>query len=89
MLLLVLSVSLSLVVSFVCSVSEAALLSVSHAQAKALDDGRAGAILRRFKSEIDVPIAAILILNTTANTIGAAVAGASFVRVFGEEQLYQ
>jgi CBS domain containing-hemolysin-like protein len=35
-----------------------------------------------------VPIAAILILNTTANTIGAAVAGASFVRVFGAEALW-
>jgi|GEM_PF-886760 len=81
---LIIAVLMALVVSFVCSLCEAALLSVSHAQAQGLGESRAGEILRRFKAEIDVPIAAILILNTTANTIGAAVAGASFVEVYGE-----
>lgn len=85
---LIAAVLLAVVVSFVCSISEASLLSVTHAQAQALGEGRAGRILRRFKGEIDVPIAAILILNTTANTIGAAVAGASFVEVYGENSLW-
>lgn len=85
---LIFAVLLALVVSFVCSISEAALLTVSHAQAQALGESRAGNILRRFKEEIDIPIAAILILNTTANTIGAAVAGASFVDVYGESSLW-
>ena len=88
MLHLIIAVLLALVVSFVCSISEAALLSVTHAQAQSLGDSRAGRILRRFKAEIDVPISAILILNTTANTIGAAIAGANFVDVYGEESLW-
>lgn len=88
MVLLVLSVATALVVSFFCSLAEAALLSVSHAQAQRLGDSRAGRILRDFKREIDIPISAILILNTTAHTIGAAVAGASFVAVFGQEALW-
>lgn len=85
---LILAVLTALVVSFLCSISEAALLSVSHAQAQGLGESRAGQILRRFKHEVDVPIAAILILNTTANTIGAALAGAGFVDVFGDEHLW-
>jgi Mg2+/Co2+ transporter CorB len=83
---LIFAVVLALVVSFVCSISEAALLSTTRAQAEGVA-GRAGEILRRFKREVDVPIAAILILNTTANTIGAAVAGANFVHVYGTESL--
>ncbi len=77
------AVVLALVVSFVCSISEAALLSVTHAQAQSLGETRAGQILRRFKAEIDVPISAVLILNTFANVIGAAMAGAGFVKIFG------
>ncbi len=88
MLHLVIAVLAALVISFICSISEAALLSVTHAQAQSLGDSRAGKILRRFKAEIDVPISAILILNTTANTIGAAVAGANFVEVYGEDKLW-
>lgn len=83
---LIFAVVLALVVSFVCSISEAALLTTTRAQAEGIQ-GRTGVLLRRFKSEVDVPIAAILILNTTANTIGAAIAGASFVRVYGPESL--
>jgi Mg2+/Co2+ transporter CorB len=53
-----------------------------------LGPSRAGRILRRFKREIDAPIAAILILNTVANTIGAAFAGGSYLKTFGEETLW-
>lgn len=84
----VFSVCTALVVSFLCSLAEAALLSVSHAQVQGLGNTRAGRTLREFKRQIDIPIAAILILNTTAHTIGAAVAGASFVAVFGESSLW-
>lgn len=41
-----------------------------------------------FKRNIDVPIAAILILNTTAHTIGAAVSGATYSDVFDERTLW-
>lgn len=88
MLVLTLAVGLALVISFVCSISEAVLLSVTHSQIQALGKSRAAKTLRRFKREIDVPIAAILVLNTVANTVGAAVAGASYIQVFGVSSLW-
>lgn len=83
-----LAVAFALVVSFFCSISEASLLSVGHAQVQALGATRAGRILQRFKREIDAPIAAILILNTFANTIGAAFAGGSYQKLFGADTLW-
>lgn len=44
-------------------------------------------ILYDLRADIDKPITAILTLNTVANTIGAAVAGAETVRLFGEQYL--
>ncbi len=81
----VVAVSSALVVSFLCSIFESVLLSVSrgHVEAMAKDGSRAGKILRRWKrSDIEVPIAAILILNTMAHTVGATMAGSSFEKVF-------
>lgn len=90
MLILVIAVTTALVVSFLCSIFESVLLSVSPARIEALaGSGRhAGKILRDFKRHIDVPIAAILIVNTIAHTIGATVAGASYVDVFGDQSLW-
>ena len=82
MLTFILAVATALVFSFLCSVSEAALLSVRHADIERLGKTRAGRILREFKAEIDVPIASILILNTVANTAGAFGAGTSYGYVF-------
>lgn len=88
MLTFVLAVAAALVFSFLCSVSEAALLSVRHSHIEALGKSRSGNILRGFKREIDVPIAAILVLNTVANTAGASVAGASFIEVWSDSDLW-
>ena len=88
MLTFVLAVGSALVFSFLCSISEAVLLSVRHSQIEALGKSRSAEILRRFKREIDLPIAAILTLNTLAHTAGASVAGASFVELWGESQLW-
>ncbi len=88
MLVFSLAVASALVVSFFCSLFEAVLLSVRHSQVEALGKTRAGQILRHFKREVDVPIAAILILNTIAHTAGASVAGAAFVDVWSEQQLW-
>lgn len=84
----VLAVASALTFSFLCSMSEAVLLSLSHAQIARFGDSRVGKILRGFKQEIDSPIAAILVLNTVAHTIGAAVAGASYGSVFDESTLW-
>ena len=44
-------------------------------------------MMRAMKDNIEQPITAILTLNTIANTIGAAVAGAAAVAVFGPQSL--
>lgn len=84
------AVAVVLTVSFICSFCESVLLSLGPAQTEALVQrhGRAGKLMADFKRNIDVPIAAILILNTAAHTVGAAVAGASYVTVFGGETLW-
>ena len=78
----------SLVVSFLCSVAEAVVLTVSHAQIQALGKTRAASILRHFKREIDLPIAAIVAFHTVAHTVGASVSGAIYVDVFDENTLW-
>ena len=90
MLLFVSAVGVVLVVSFLCSIFESVLLSLTRPQIEVLvQRGRsAGRLLSRFKENMDVPIAAILILNTAAHTIGAAVAGASYQNVFDASTLW-
>ena len=90
MLLFVTAVSVVLIVSFLCSIFESVLLSLTRPQIEVLKQrGRsAGRLLSRFKENMDVPIAAILILNTAAHTIGAAVAGASYENVFDASTLW-
>jgi CBS domain containing-hemolysin-like protein len=84
------AVSCALIISFVCSIFESVLLSINTAQVESLasSGARSGRLLRRFKERIDVPIAAILIVNTVAHTIGAAVAGASYEEVFDPGTLW-
>lgn len=86
----ILAVSTALVVSFTCSIFESVLLSINRAQVQALvRDGKpAGRLLTEFKRHIDIPIAAILIVNTIAHTIGSAVAGASYADAFNAETLW-
>jgi len=78
----------SLVVSFLCSVAEAVVLTISHAHIQSLGKTRAAAILRHFKREIDLPIAAIVAFHTVAHTVGASVSGAVYVDVFDEQTLW-
>jgi len=89
MLLLVAYVLIALVFSFLCSVAEAVLLSVSPGYIAVLErEGRsAGPLLRRLKQNVNKPLAAILTLNTIAHTVGAAGAGAQAAVLFGEAWL--
>ncbi len=86
MVLLVFYVSLALGISFLCSVMEAVLLSVtpSYVAMKEKEDARAGGRLRKLKEDIERPLAAILSLNTIAHTVGATGAGAQATKVFGD-----
>lgn len=76
---------LAVLLSFLCSILEAVLLSVSHAHIELLirDDLRSGRILKNLKERVDRPLAAILTVNTVANTVGAAGVGAQALAVFG------
>lgn len=84
---LVTVIGLSLFTSFICSILEAVLLSLTPSYVALLEErgDRAAALLSRFRQQIDEPIAAILTLNTIAHTAGAAVGGALALQVFGSE----
>ncbi len=79
-------VGISLAVSFLCSILEAVILSVTHGYVHVLRDrgSKAGQILARMQKQVDEPIATILALNTIANTFGAALGGALAFRIWGE-----
>lgn len=83
--LLILYILLAVLVSFLCSIAEAVILSVSTSYiASAERDGRKfGPQLRNLKDDINSPLAVILTLNTVAHTVGAAGAGAQAAMVFG------
>ena len=85
MLLLITYVLIALVFSFLCSVAEAVILSVSrpYIELRQKQGHRSGQLLAEMKAEINDPLAAILTLNTIAHTIGAAGAGAQAAHVFG------
>ncbi len=85
MLLLFLYVMIALGFSFLCSIAEAVLLSVTTPYITLLQQqgNKAGELLGQLKADINSPLAAILTLNTVAHTIGAAGAGAQAASVFG------
>ncbi len=87
MTLLILYVTIALLFSFLCSIAEAVILSVTQAHISLLQQNgqHTGELLAELKSEISKPLAAILTLNTIAHTVGAVGAGAQATRVFGNE----
>ena len=85
--LLLLFFFLSVGVSFLCSVLESVLLSINMSYVAVLEKERpsVGKLLRMQKENINKSIASILILNTIANTLGAAAVGAQASEVFGND----
>jgi CBS domain containing-hemolysin-like protein len=86
MVLLIVYLFTALFFSFLCSVLEAMLLSVTPSYAVALEQkgSKVGGRLGRLKQDIDRPLAAILSLNTIAHTVGAAGVGAQATKLFGD-----
>jgi CBS domain containing-hemolysin-like protein len=86
MLVLVIYVLIALCFSFICSVAEAVILSVSQAYISLLEKGNkpSGKLLNKLTTNINKPLSAILTLNTVAHTMGAAGAGAQAAKVFGD-----
>ncbi|MCG6894761.1 MAG: hemolysin family protein [Desulfobacteraceae bacterium] len=77
---------LAIIVSFLCSLWEAVLLSItpSYAQIKLKEGSRVGKRLQAFKENIDRPLAAILTLNTIAHTVGAVGVGNQAAKIWAE-----
>lgn len=88
--LLILYFLLAVVVSFVCSVLESVLLSVNMPYISVLEKENPGAarLLKDHKVNISKSISSILILNTIANTLGAAAVGAQAEAIFGSEAVF-
>ncbi|MFK8027802.1 MAG: CNNM domain-containing protein [Gammaproteobacteria bacterium] len=72
-------------ISFLCSVLEAVLLSItpSYVESVIAKHPKKGNVLYRVKDRLDQSIASILILNTFAHTMGAAGVGSQAAKVFG------
>lgn len=87
MLVLVVAMSAALVISALCSLLEATLLSLTPTQVARFGEAHPKAMhtWQKLKSEIKRPIAVILVLNTLSHTIGATVAGAQFESLYGKE----
>ncbi|MCW9035838.1 MAG: hemolysin family protein [Rhodospirillales bacterium] len=81
---LILYLLLAIGVSFICSISEAVLLSIRPSYIAAMDqEDRTAHILKKLRDNLDRPLAAILTANTIAHTVGAAGVGAQATVVFG------
>lgn len=74
----------AIVTSFLCSLWEAVLLSItpSYAQIQVQQGSRLGQRLKAFKENIDRPLAAILTLNTIAHTVGAIGVGDQAAKIW-------
>ena len=87
MTLLIIYGFLSVFISFLCSILEAALLSITPAfvNIKIQEGKKYATQLESLKEDIDRPLIAILTINTVANTAGALLVGAQASEVFGSE----
>lgn len=77
-------------ISFLCSILEAVILSLTPAYVQSLSktNPKLAQRLSNQKENIDLSIGAILTLNTFAHTLGAAGVGAEAVKIFGEEFMF-
>ena len=85
--LLLLYLFVAMGISFLCSLLESVLMSaqVSYITMREEEGDRNAKLFMRYKQEPDRPLAAILSLNTIANTVGAAGVGYQTNKVFGNE----
>jgi len=88
--LLVIYFLAAVIISFVCSILESVLLSVNMSYISVLEKERpkVGELLKSHKIGINKSIASILILNTIANTLGAAAVGAQAETIYGHGAVF-
>lgn len=86
--LLIIYLLVAIGVSFLCSILEAVLLSVTptYVAQKVAAKARGSQMLSKIKNNLDQSISSILILNTFAHTMGAAGVGAQAIKLFGEQK---
>ena len=84
--LLLIFAALSIFFSFMCSILEAALLSItpSYIKIKKKEGKHYADILTYLKQDIDKPLIAILTINTVAHTVGAILVGVQAEKTFGD-----
>lgn len=89
MTLLIIFLLLSILFSFLCSVWEAVLLSITPSYSKRLarEGSKTGIFFEEAKKDIDRPLSAILTLNTIAHTVGAIGVGAQAGRIWGDNYI--
>ena len=77
----------AMTISFMCSILEATLMStpLSYVNMREDEGYKPATRFKRYKTDNARPIAAILSLNTIANTIGAAGVGAQATQLFGSQ----
>ena len=77
-------------ISFVCSILEAVLLSItaSHIEVVKTKNDKLGNLMFKQKDQINISIGAILTLNTFAHTLGAAGVGSEAAKHFGDEFMF-
>ena len=87
--LLLVYFAFSIAFSFICSILEAVLLSVtpSYTTQQMQAGTTTGKLLAEYKDDIDRPLSAILTLNTLAHTVGAIGVGIEAGKVFGGQNL--
>lgn len=86
MTLLILYATISIFFSFLCSILEAVLLSVTPTfiSVKKQEGRKFASELEELKSDIDKPLITILTLNTVAHTVGAILVGVQAEKAFGD-----
>ncbi|MDA8743561.1 hemolysin family protein [Rubripirellula amarantea] len=84
--LLVVYLLIAIGFSFLCSIAEAVLLSItpSFIAERRQDPSKSAQRIIELKTNIDRPLSAILSLNTIAHTVGAAGVGAQAAKVYGD-----
>ncbi len=89
MTLLIAIAMLSIFISFICSIYEATLLTITPSYIAQQKESKPKLYkqLNGLKDKIDQPLAAILTLNTVAHTVGAVGVGAQVTIVFGSSYL--
>ncbi|MGS2717229.1 CNNM domain-containing protein [Eionea flava] len=87
MTLLLIYLTIAIGVSFLCSILEAVLLSITPSYLEKIQKERPNAAVRlvNVKENLDKSLSSILILNTFAHTMGAAGVGSQALQVFGPE----